>query len=109
MNQTTITNMTPYYLQSMKNMFRDYNISNEDQFCESLFDIVNLYTESVFAGNPNTIKSFLFFQDLEFITNTAFNRLGNNQMTPLSLVYEGLIILLQTYTYEMYLNDMNNN
>ena len=102
---TNVINMSMTYLQEMKGMFHNYIISNENDFAQSLLDIVNLYAENTFAGNPNTIQSFLFFQDLEFVMHTVTNHLGNNHMTPISLVYESLIMLLQTYTYEMYLSD----
>jgi len=105
---TFVTNLSPFYYQEMKSRFSQYNISNEDEFCEALMDIVNLYTEEVFVGNPNTVRSFLYFQDLEHVMTLVYNRYGNNRLTTISLVYESLVLLLQTYTYEMYLNEVNN-
>ena len=100
-----VTNQTPTYINEMKLLFPNYNISTENQFYEAMMDIVNLYTESVFAGNPNTIQEFLFFQNLDLLMNLVYIRYGNNQMTPLSLVYEALVLLLQDYTYEDYMNN----
>jgi len=101
---TNVVNMSQIYFNEMKGLFRNYIITNEDDFAQTILDIVNLYT--------NTIRSFLFFQDLEFVMHSVENHLGNNHMTPIALVYESLILLLQTYTYEMYLADVdlfNNN
>jgi len=109
---TNVVNMSQIYFNEMKGLFRNYIITNEDDFAQTILDIVNLYTDTTFVGNPNTIRSFLFFQDLEFVMHSVENHLGNNHMTPIALVYESLILLLQTYTYEMYLADVdlfNNN
>lgn len=98
-----LTNLSNVYLHEMKQSFRNYDIPDEDHFCEALFDIVNLYTENVFVGNPNVIQSFLYFQNLELAISLAGR---NDPITLISLVYESLVLLLQTYTYTDYLNDL---
>lgn len=104
---TVVTNMTRVYLEEMKSRFSDYQISNEDEFCEALLDIVNLYAETTFANQTEKMQAFLYFHDIEMLINTIYNRIGFQQRFSLfTLVYENLTTLFQAYyTYENYLSN----
>ena len=98
-----VTNKTSMYLEDMKSRFATYHIENEDEFCEALVDIVNLYSETEFAGQIDKMQAFLYFHDVDMLFNVIYNRVGVQRVSLFSLVYENLIILFQSYyTYEDY-------
>lgn len=102
-----VTNKTSIYLEDMKSRFTTYHIENEDEFCEALMDIVNLYSETEFTGQIDKMQSFLYFHNVELLLNTIYNRVGVQRVSLFSLIYENLIILFQAYyTYEDYLSDL---
>ena len=98
-----VANKTSMYLEDMKSRFATYHIENEDEFCEALMDIVNLYSETEFAGQIDKMQAFLYFHDTDMLFNVIYNRIGVQRVSLFSLVYENLIILFQSYyTYEDY-------
>jgi hypothetical protein len=123
-----LTNHSHEHFENMKSQFTKYVIEDEKDFEEALYEIVDLTIQSEFKDKEDKIREFLFFQEIDVVMyrleiqspscvlhesilresvlreNVLRENVLRESVLRESILRESLKMLLENYTYEMYLD-----
>jgi hypothetical protein len=98
-----LTNHSHEHFENMKSQFTKYVIEDEKDFEEALYEIVDLTIQSEFKDKEDKIREFLFFQEIDVVMYRLEIQSPSCVLHE-SILRESLKMLLENYTYEMYLD-----
>jgi hypothetical protein len=108
-----LTNHSHGHFENMKSQFTKYVIEDEKDFEEALYEIVDLTIQSEFKDKEDKIREFLFFQEIDVVmyrleiqspSCVLHESILRESVLRESILRESLKMLLENYTYEMYLD-----
>ena len=124
-----LTNHSHKHFENMKSQFTNYLIEDEKDFEEALYEIVDLTIQSEFKDKEDNIREFLFFQEIDLVMYRLGLESPNENILRESILRESVLresvlresvlresllretllreslkMLLENYTYEMYLD-----